>query len=689
MQKQIKLQLSAPSLPYLQLRMPQLKLPDSAESTKQIKRSLHHLKHFLILCLTTAWLAGCATPGTGFPPADDQNLASINDPTARRLLLNGNAIGASDRYSQLADAANDPLLKLEYRIIAAEILFDRGVADQGRLKLTEIPRQLPDPAIQQRRDILVAKGELIDGNAEQALIALPDPATISSNLHRARVYEVRAQSFRLLGNPDGELAARIDLESEVRRPAIIQANHEQIWQMLTTLPVSRLREMTTNVRGEIYQGWIELALANTAPAGSANSEQQRLAGLQNWRSRYPNHPATRTLGGNLFGSGGGSFDGLNLASGPIRQVGVLLPLSAPGIGVAAEAIKDGIVLAYQNEADRSALPAIRFYDIGDNINFVRTAFQNALNDGADAIIGPLRKEAVTAIITQRHLPVPVLTLNQVDSFGGVAPQNVIQFGLAPEDEARSAAERALATDHRSAIVLQSDDSRGDRAARAFTETMLQNGGDVVHTAILPSDKYDYSKELKDALLITQSDQRFRNLSRALDTKLFFEPGIRGDVDMVFLAINNEQARSVRPQLAFFHAGRLPMLGTSRISAIDDDIKANRDLNGIAFADTPWALDKNVQSSSLYRQVRQSNADTIDVFGKLYALGMDAWTLINNLDTLSNDSRAELNGFTGKLSLTADGRIRRQLLWAQYIDGKSVPLKPVVFDPSSYTINNLE
>ena len=219
--------------------------------------------------------------------------------------------------------------------------------------------------------------------------------------------------------------------------------------------------------------------------------------------------------------------------------------------------------------------------------------------------------------------------------------------------------------------------------------MLQNGGDVVHTAILPSDKYDYSKELKDALLITQSDQRFRNLSRALDTKLFFEPGIRGDVDLVFLAVNNEQARSVRPQLAFFHAGGLPMLGTSRISAIDDDVKANRDLNGIAFADTPWALDSNVKSSSLYRQAQQSNPDNIDVFGKLYALGMDAWMLINNLNTLTSDSRVELDGFTGKLSLTPEGRVRRQLLWAQYRDGKSVRLKPIKFTPSSYTINKLE
>ncbi len=646
-------------------------------------------KHALLLpstlILILALASACVAPGPSFQNIDDQSLASITDPRARRMLLTGDALGASNRYTELATKATTPQLQLEYQIVAAEILFDRGVTEEGKVKLARLPDELPLPELQYRREILVAKDQLFDGQPQNALEALPDPRNIDSNLHRARVYEVRAQSFRQLENPDEELAARIDLENEVRRPATINANHQQIWQLLTTLPLSKLREMTTNVRGEIYQGWIELALANAGSAEGEQSVQQRQANLQQWRARYPLHPARRTVATALLDTD--KFDGLKLATGPIRQVGVLLPLSAPGIGAAAAAIREGIVIAYQNESNRSSLPAIRFYDIGDNINFVRTAFRNAVNDGSDAIIGPLRKAAVTAIITQRDLPVPVITLNQVESAGSAPAQNVIQFGLAPEDEARSAASRALATDLRNAIVLQSDDSRGDRAARAFTETMLQNGGDVLHTAVLPADKYDYTKELKDALLITQSDQRFKSLSRALDTNLFFEPSIRGDVDMVFLAVNNEQARSVRPQLAFFHAGGLPMLGTSRVSAVDDDVKANRDLNGISYTDTPWALDAEVRRSPQYREAQQNNPDTIDVFGKLYALGMDAWLLVNNLNNLSSNN--ELTGFTGNLVLTNDGRIQRKLLWAKYEEGKSVRLKSIEYEPDNLIINRQE
>lgn len=641
----------------------------------------------LALVLLGLMLAGCAGFGGGsgvvYDDFEDENLASITDSRARRMLINGDIKGASDRYSVLATEAaqaGDPLTSMEHSLVAAEILYDRGLTEEGKLKLAAIPQPMAVPALQHRQEILTAKDILFANDAEAALLALPDPAEVESSLHRARIFEVRAQSFRQLANPDEELQARIQLEQEVRRPAIVAANHRQIWQMLSTQPLSTLGEMTTNVRGEIYQGWIQLALANAGTAATNGDATARQANLQAWGSNYPNHPAQATVVRGLFG--GSRFEGLSLAGGPIRQVGVLLPLSAPGIGAAAEAIREGIIIAYQNEEQRDLLPAVRFYDIGDNINFVRTAFQNAVNDGSDAIIGPLRKEAVNAIITQRDLPVPVITLNQVESTGGIALQNVIQFGLAPEDEARSAASRALALDHRNAIVLQSDDSRGDRAARAFTEAMILNGGDVLHTAVLPADQFDYSRELKDALLITQSDQRFRNLSRALDTKLFFEPGIRGDVDMVFMAVTNEQARSVRPQLAFFHAGKLPMLGTSRVAAIDDDIKANRDLNGIQFTDAPWTLDRDTRRSDQYQQIAQAHPDSIEVFGKLYALGIDAWKLVNNLESLTTDSSTEIPGFTGQLSLTADGRIQRKLMWAQYQDGKTTPLENIDFTPAS-------
>jgi len=62
-----------------------------------------------------------------------------------------------------------------------------------------------------------------------------------------------------------------------------------------------------------------------------------------------------------------------------------------------------------------------------------------------------------------------------------------------------------------------------------------------------------------------------------------------------------------------------------------------------------------------------------VYAKLYALGADAYRVINNLGPLSQGKRLE--GFTGDLELS-NGRIVRHLDWAQYQEGVSVGVKRV-------------
>lgn len=632
-------------------------------------RTVIQLAAMLLLLLAIVLTSACQTQS--FIADDDPDAySSITDPRARRLLRSGKIEEAADRYSQLAARTRDAREQQEYLIIAGEILFDRGRTESGALKLSAIPTLLLNQELQQRREILSAKNALYNGQAEAALDFLPDPEFVESALHRARVYEVRAQSYRSLQLADEELAARIALEEQLSNPDIIDRNHVQIWQLLTTQPISALREMTTNVRGDTYQGWIELALANNS---SGTNAQLRNDKLQDWQQRFPGHPAEDRFLLSLYNPS--KFGGFSIAETSVSQIAVLLPMSAPGVGGAAAAVRDGIVVAYQDSTDQIGAPSIRFYDTGDNPSFVRDVYQQAVSDGADVVIGPLRKEAVAAIVTQRDIPVPTLTLNYVDSLTSGLTENVIQFGLAPEDEARAAAARATALGFRHAIVLQSDDSRGDRESRAFQQEMLFNGGEVVFTATLPSEGYDYSEQIRDALLITQSDNRFRSVSSTIGEKLFFEPSIRDDLDVVFLAISTEQAQSVRPQLSFFRAANIPKLGTSRVRITEEDIRATKDLNGIAFADAPWILDEEVRQDPKYKQVMTLFPDGAEVFSKLYALGIDAYFLANNLSALVQ-SNERIQGYTGELELGADGKIQRHLMWAEYTDGELKPLAPV-------------
>jgi len=606
------------------------------------------------------------------PDDNGEDLSSISDPRARQMLRQGKIEQASDRYTELAERTNDPLVQQDYQLIAAEILYDRGKLSEGAIKRAMIPQVLQTPGYQQRLQILNAKDSLFNDDPEAALLALPTARNVESPLHRARVYEVQAQSYRLLDQPDRELVARINLEQQLSIEQIIDKNHRHIWQLLTNRSQSELRQMGASSQNSTYLGWLELAMASAA---SGNNPETRAQNFTDWRSRYAGHPAeARFL--TLLNDPDGLGD-FKISNTTVEQIAVLLPMTAEGIDVFAGAIRDGIVVAYQNSQDRRVVPRVKFYDTGSNIAFVRNAFQDAVADGADAVIGPLRKGAVASIATMRDVPIPVITLNYIDSNQPAASMNnVIQFGLAPEDEARSAASRALALGLQQAVILQSDNSRGDREARAFQEEMLLNGGEVLHTAVLPEDVYDYSQQIRDALKITQSDQRFRSLSNTIGSKLFFEPSVRDDLDVIFLAISSEEAQSVRPQLSFFRAHNVTKLGTSRVVTTDEDPRARNDLNGIYFNDAPWQLDSSVRKDTLYREIARNFPDNLDVFSKLYALGIDAYNLATNLQELTSVPGKKLAGYTGELELELNGRIRRHLQWAKYEEGKVVRVKTV-------------
>ena len=589
--------------------------------------------------------------------------ARITDPDARRLLQRGDPQGAADIYSQLAQRSNDPAEQQDYLLIASEILFDRSLNEQAQAKLAAVPAELATLGLQHRLSILEAKSLIYERDAEAALAVLPDPVEVNTALNRGRIFETQAQAYNILQDPDNELIARINLESQLSDPAVIERSHQQIWQLLTTQPLSTLRTMTTNVRGDTYQGWIELALAF---AGAGVDEQVRRTSMTDWQQRFPGHPANPQFVNALYAPEG--FD-MMVDGQPINQIAVLLPMSGANTAAVAAAIRDGIIAAHQLAGARIDTPALRFYDVGDNPGYVRTAYRNAVSDGADAIIGPLTKDAVAAVVSQQEIPVPTLTLNTVESAGiGSDISNVIQFGLAPEDEAVAAASRAAGLGYRSAIVFQTDDSRGDREARAFQDAMFQYGGDVVHVAVLPTDTFDYSSQIKEALAIDQSDSRFRILSSTIGEKLFFEPSIRNDVDVVFLALSNEQAGSLRTQLDFFYARALPRLGTSRVAGVDDDQKKNADLNTIYYPDAPWILRRSLDDDPLKEQILGSFSNADGVYGRLYALGADAYQLVTNLDKLTGGER--LQGYTGDLELRPDGRIQRYLDWAQYVEGIS-------------------
>ena len=127
-----------------------------------------------------------------------------------------------------------------------------------------------------------------------------------------------------------------------------------------------------------------------------------------------------------------------------------------------------------------------------------------------------------------------------------------------------------------------------------------------------------------------------------------------------------QARLLRPQLRFHYASSLPVYATSHVFTGKRDRYTDRDMDGIVFCDTPWTLDRS--AVPLKRQINALWPEQMRDYTRFYALGIDAYNLIPQLDYLRMFRHERINGMTGILSLNEDQHIFRTLKWAQFDKG---------------------
>jgi len=222
-------------------------------------------------------------------------------------------------------------------------------------------------------------------------------------------------------------------------------------------------------------------------------------------------------------------------------------------------------------------------------------------------------------------------------------------------------------------VIAADSPISQRLATAFEQEFNQ-AGQVMASETIAADGYDYSQQLTKMLDINSSYSRRRRLEQLLETDIEFEPAIRGDLEVIFVAVDSEQALLLRPQLQFHHAGGVPLLSTSQVFSGDVDADRDSDLTGIQYNDIPWTLTDSSENSALYSTINQTHQDSIP---KLIALGVDAYNLHSQLENMRLDPTLSLSGKTGGLSLGEGNRIRRRLEWAQFQSGVPVKISGVL------------
>ena len=213
----------------------------------------------------------------------------------------------------------------------------------------------------------------------------------------------------------------------------------------------------------------------------------------------------------------------------------------------------------------------------------------------------------------------------------------------------------------SGVVLVPQSDWGRRVQSAFAEEFAAAGGQVVDHADYLSATADFNEILRRLLRTT--GQRGSNP--------------RADAQFIFVAAQPVHGRLIRTQLRFNYASSLPMYATSDI--YDPAGPGNVDLDGVIFPDMPWVLDPQGTSALAHETAERVYPGRGGQIGRLYAFGYDAFRLVNELPRMRSGSLGPLAGVTGRLAVDSQGRVRRELDWAQVVNGRAVswtsPLPP--------------
>lgn len=309
---------------------------------------------------------------------------------------------------------------------------------------------------------------------------------------------------------------------------------------------------------------------------------------------------------------------------PAPHIALLLPLKSSTFSASAEAVQQGFMVAANIE--RLSIP-VRIYSDFDENNSVTPAYRQAIANGAVAVVGPLTHNGALALAALKSFPVPTLSLNIADN---TPEQNLYFFGMAIEAEARQIAQIVKQKGLHQAIIITSRAPFSKRLQAAFQDEWNSAGGQILR-------EIEYN----------DNPNIFEDIADTTDTA-------------IFLATDAEKARLMRPYLS----NKLSIYATSRVFVGNDNTLINYDLNDIRFVDMPWLLQVDHPAVMTYPHANPPLSIDNERF---YALGIDAFRLIQLLFTDKVANALPLDGVSGQIQLI-DHTFQRTATPAVFVQG---------------------
>lgn len=620
-------------------------------------KSLNTTK-FVSVAILSAVLAGCgsqAPSSTGTAPTVATSLASA--PLAPNVYL--------------AQAANskDPQQRDTNLLLAAHAYINANdyAAAQKLLKSMQ-PSLTQTPTLVAEHKYLTARVLEHTSTYVEALKTLSYPRTwVLPGWQMAAYHQFRAHLFQLNKQPI-EQVRELSLLTTYLPPAEASEVNNQIWQVLQPMHEQTLQTFIRDANNPVFAGWLQLAYIAKHYAVDPN---QLVRYLGDWQKQNPYHPAAAKLPTDLDRA-------LNAKPFMPKNIAVLLPLTGQRAS-AANAIRQGILASYLAKPNEQV--AVNFYDTA---NDAVAAYQQAVNAGAEFIIGPLLPNEIDQLLALNNTapatstpsgtapatptapiaPIPQLFLNQTDKF--VPDINKFYFALSPAQEAADAATRMYQDGVTMPLLLASNDAIGKRMAESFIQAWKKKSDTPIEVYY-----YDAGDKMKttvqDALGVRDSQARIARIKELLGNSVQADFRSRQDIDAIYMISTPQDLTLLK---AFIDVNfsvftqPVPLYTSSRSRIDNESSQTAQDLNNLTMSDAPWLMqnsEENLMVNTLWSGWNNGQK-------RLFVMGYDAMDLISKLAQMRSFTGYQFNGRSGVLSVNPDGVINRQLSWGRYQRG---------------------
>lgn len=537
--------------------------------------------------------------------------------------LKNEAYATSEFYLNKAEQSSRLEERQSYHLLAIRKLIDENKITEAQNTMAALSVGQFNPLQRQEYTLLSAQLAALQGDSQQASTFLKQMnlSQLSSS-QLARVYEVKAKIAESSRDVIEAVRARVALDNYLSDTQARQQNNDKIWALLRNANRGMLEHTAVNAGETGLAGWLSLIVSYNQNVSNPSSLPQV---LDSWKAKYPSHSAVLLLPTELQNVA-------NFQQTQLNSVALLLPLSGDAKGL-GEIIRKGF-----NDAKGNNNAKIQVLD-SDSAP-IDSLLNQAAQQGVQTVVGPLLKPRVDEMLASSHINhLNVLALNSTANVRAVA--KVCYYGLSPESEAQSAAERFVRDNVQNAIVFAPQGDFGQRASDAFTQQWRK-------------------------LTNKEVDVRFYNQPQ--DSVVALQNSSVANGSAIYMLGTAEQVSDMKQGIdSSALAGKVALYTSSRSNSPNNGPDFRLAMEGVKFSEIPLIAERD---SSEYKLAAKLASNDFSMM-RLYAMGSDAWLLANQFNEFRQIPGYKVSGLTGLLSAGANCNVSRELTWLQYSNGSIV------------------